>query len=225
MKSPRRLSPAHFLLLLLAVLLLPSLALAENTVITAMALSFDPAAPASAYTSVHVLSYEPGDFFSFGSMTLELIVPERFAANDVLGLKPGDAVYTQGQEVPVYSVTIEDYDESYGPMVYINAEPDDPESESLWMIPDPDGNYCHLRYEETVMNTFGPVTVRVSPGLLFLDSLDPSADEEHPAVLNADEFLNVYNQSDPASDTGFMSPFVHAVFNPSGTLILLLRGW
>lgn len=226
MNMQKSLRLPFFLVLLLAVmLLLPSFSLAGSTVVTPMALPFNPASPCSAYVNARILAYEEPGEYDYGYLTLQLSVPERYARDDVLNLKAGDAIYARGRELQVGLVEIDDGDELYAPMVFISPETDDPDIGTLWMMADADGNYHYTVYEEIAMVDLEPIRVPFNPDLSFIDEFDSAAVDGRPVVHTADEFLDLLSKSDPDSESGFASGYISVVFDAHGSLVLICRGY
>ena len=82
----------------------PALAAAEGNVVTALATELNP----EALISVSVNARITGCSADGNTLTVELLVPERFDPEDILNLKAGDAIYTQGQEIEIKTITEKD---------------------------------------------------------------------------------------------------------------------
>ena len=207
--------------ILLAFLLTVTLAAAESTysgaeeadhasagctVVTALASEVNPEHLVSVAADVKVLSYADGQF------TITVLVPERYDPEEIRALKIGDAIYTQGREIEVRSLSEQD-----GYLV-LNADADD----SVWLFESVDLNYWIMDVNDNTWTELATVTVPASGHFLFLDGIDPYTGESllHPTVYNEEVFLTVMNTEE---DPGFDIRNVEAVFDEKGELALIRR--
>ena len=81
-------------------LLIPAMALAERKVVTALATKINPDDLSNTLVDARIKSYNREE----NTITLEIIVPEFYDADEIKSLQIGDAIYTQGHEVTVNAV-------------------------------------------------------------------------------------------------------------------------
>lgn len=209
------------LLLALCLAVLPFLALAEEdgserTVVTALAAELDPEALFSVSVDARITAYNAKK----NTLTLELIVPERFVPEDIQALKPGDAIYTQGQEVEVK--TVSDVD---GYTVINQGEYEYSEG-SVWLYEGIDMNYWVANGHDNAWTLFATVDVPVTDHLLFLDEINPATGETltHPTVYSGAAFLAMLEaESAGQGGPGFAANNVSVVFDGTGALALITR--
>lgn len=192
--------------IVLAVLLMVSVATAERTVVTALAAEVNPEHLVSIAADAKVLSYVEGQ------LTITILVPERYDPEEINALKVGDAIYTEGREIEVRSI-----DEQDGYIV-LNADTDD----DVWLFESVDLNYWVMDVNDNTWVELATVTVPISEHLLFLDGINPSTGESllHPTVYNKEGFLTIMNSTD---DPGFDIRNVEVVFDENGELALIKR--
>ena len=184
--------------------------------ITAIASPIDPEHVASISAYARITGYVP----ETNEVTVELIVPETYAREEVLDLAVGDTIYTQGQEIVIR--TIED---NYGYLV-INAGEYEFSEDSVWFSEQEDGNFAIEDWDDYRWIVGAELKVPVRDTLLFLDSIDPSSGEilNMPTVHNAAEFLRMLKtESEEGGGPGFATDNVYAVFNDAGDLALVQR--
>ena len=99
--------------LLFALTLFIGTAAAERTVVTALAAEVNPDNLVSVAADAKVLSCADGQF------TITILVPERYDPEEINALKVGDAIWTEGREVEIRSITERD---GY---IVLNADTDD----------------------------------------------------------------------------------------------------
>ena len=193
------------------VLLACSAAFAEEadagrTVVTAMAAWFNPEEPVSVAMDAKILSCDGKN------CTLVPLVPERYPQDDVRALKAGDAIFTQGREVVVRTVTEED-----GFLVLNKGEEDE-----VSLFECDDLNFGITDLNDNTWTEFPEVTVPVSDHLLFLDEIDPESGSTPvvPTVHNRDGFLSLMKSE---SDPGFDIRNVLVAFDEHGELALVRR--
>ena len=185
------------IIVLLCMLMMATIAHAEGTVVTAVATDVNPDALLSIAVDAKIMDYDPAD----NTLAVELLIPERFDPEEILNLKPGDGIYTQGQEVDIHSISeIDGYIESID-MYYWIAEDDD----HTW-------------------NVFTDLHVPVSEHLLFLDEIDPLTGEIliYPTVHNRTEFLSML-ETEKSTGSGFDIRNVRIVFDENGEVALITR--
>ena len=87
------------LVLVFAMVLFTGTASAERTVVTALAAEVNPDNLVSVATDAKVISCADGQF------TITILVPERYPPEEINALKEGDAIFTEGREVEIRSIT------------------------------------------------------------------------------------------------------------------------
>lgn len=192
--------------LLFALTLFIGTAAAERTVVTALAAEVNPDNLVSVAADAKVLSCADGQF------TITILVPERYDPEEINALKVGDAIWTEGREVEIRSITERD---GY---IVLNADTDD----DVWLFESVDLNYWIMDVNDNTWLEFATVTVPASGHLLFLDGINPSTGESllHPTVYNEEDFMTLMNSAD---DPGFDIRNVEVVFDENGELALIRR--
>ncbi len=191
------------------------LAAAEHKTITALAVAVDPDNLVSVAVNARITGYSPEE----KTLTLELIVPEIFDREEVLGLTVGDAIYTQGREVVIGTLT-----ENAGYLVINEGEYEFSEG-SVWLYEDADCNYRIADWHDSTWNVLATVTVPVRDSLLLLDGIDPSdsGPQDLPSVHSAEEFLAMLSEENGAYGPGFAVNNVWVAFDGDGELAVAMR--
>ena len=197
-------------MILCLCLLIPAMVSAERKVVTALATKINPDDLSSTLVDARIKSFNKED----NTMTLEIIIPEFYDAEEIRSLQIGDAIYTQGHEVTVNAIN--EYD------CFITIVQDDDEvitiatdGETVYPIQDGDD------FSWIMLTT---VTVPVPPHLIFLDGIDPATGEDLPlpTVHSAEEFIAILegkNKSDP----GFDLNNVEIVFDSDAQPVIVRR--
>lgn len=172
-------------------LLIPAMALAERKVVTALATNINPDDLSNTLVDARIKSYNKEE----NTITLEIIVPEFYDADEIKSLQIGDAIYTQGHEVTVNAIN--EYD------CFIAVVQDD--DEVITIATDGETVYPIQDGDDFSWITLTTVTVPVPPHLIFLDGIDPATGEDLslPTVHSAEEFIAMLegkNKSDPGFD-------------------------
>ena len=172
-------------------LLIPAMALAERKVVTALATKINPDDLSNTLVDARIKSYNKEE----NTITLEIIVPEFYDADEIKSLQIGDAIYTQGHEVTVNAIN--EYD------CFIAVIQDD--DEVITIATDGETVYPIQDGDDFSWITLTTVTVPVPPHLIFLDGIDPATGEALPlpTVHSAEEFIAILegkNKSDPGFD-------------------------
>nr|AHF25616.1 hypothetical protein [uncultured bacterium Contigcl_23] len=189
-----------------ALLVLVGSASAERTVVTALASEINPDNLVSVAFDAKIRSFDDGLFL------ITILVPERYDPEEITALKAGDAIYTEGREVEIRTITDSD---GY---IVLNADTEDAvylyESfdMSYWIADDNDNTWLEL----------ASVTVPASERFIFLDGINPSTGESllHPTVSNMAGFVERMNSTD---DSGFDIRNVEAVIDGHGELAVIRR--
>ena len=171
-------------------LLIPAMALAERKVVTALATKINPDDLSNTLVDARIKSYNKEE----NTITLEIIVPEFYDADEIKSLQIGDAIYTQGHEVTVNAIN--EYD------CFIAVVQDD--DEVITIATDGETVYPIQDGDDFSWITLTTVTVPVPPHLIFLDGIDPATGEDLslPTVHSAEEFIAMLEGKDK-SDPGF----------------------
>jgi hypothetical protein len=181
---------------------------ADRTVVTALAAEVNPDNLVSVAADAKVLSCADGQFI------ITLLVPERYNPEEISALKVGDAIYTEGREVEIRSITERDGD------LVLNADAED----EIRLFESVDQSYRIMDTHDNTWLELATVTVPASAKLLFLDGINPSTGEPllHPTVHNKEDFLAIMNSKD---DPGFDIRNVEVVFDENGELALIRRSY
>ena len=186
----KRLMPVWVMFLFVATVLVCSASNAET--ITAMATAVNPEHLEETACYARVLGYNENR----NTLTVELIVPEVFAAEDVLALEVGDAIYTGGEEILIRTI---DWYKDDGYLV-INAGAYEHAPGSVYLHEERWGNYMPDRYGHPTYNTLAVLECPVTDNLLFLDYIsDGSGDALDLPIVHSAAALVEMIQSIEAS--------------------------
>ena len=191
-------------------LLIPAMVSAERKVVTSLATNINPYDLSSTLVDARIKSFNKED----NTMTLEIIIPEFYDAEEIRSLQIGDAIYTQGHEVTVNAIN--EYD------CFITIVQDD--DEVITIATDGETVYPIQDGDDFSWITLTTVTVPVPPHLIFLDGIDPATGEDLPlpTVHSAEEFIAILegkNKSDP----GFDLNNVEIVFDSDAQPVIVRR--
>ena len=89
----------RLLLTILSIMLLSAAASADT--ITGLAIDIDPNHLESCAVYVRITAYHE----KTDTVSIEIIVPEKFDANDIDRLSVGDSIFTNGEEIMIESIT------------------------------------------------------------------------------------------------------------------------
>ena len=161
------------------------------------------------------------------TLTVELIVPEVFAEEEVMELEVGDAIYTGGEEVTIQTI---DWYEDDGYLV-INAGAYEHAPGSVYLHMDRWGNYMPDRYGHPTYNTVAVIECPVTETLLFLDYTSAETGDalELPIVRTATELAETIQSIEESRLTkaGYMVGLdidnVYVVFDGDGQLAVVQR--
>ena len=183
--------------------------------ITAVASEIDPEHLASVIINVRITDYSSDE----NALTVELLVPETYDREEVLSLTVGDAIYTQGQEVVIQTLS-----EQYGYLV-INEGEYEFSDDSIWLYEQEDGNFAIDDWGDNSWMTLAELKVPAQNTLLFLDGINPSSGESLsiPTVHNAADFLAMLKTETEEGGPGFAVNNAVAVFDDAGQLAMIQR--
>ena len=194
-----------------------------ETTITAMATDIDPNHLEKVSSYARILEYNEEK----NTLSVELIVPEIFAEDDILDLEIGDKIFTSGSEVEVQTI---DWYEEYGYLV-INAGIQEHAPGSIYLHEDRWGNYIPERYAHKTYNTIAVIECPITDHLLFLDyiSSDTCDALDLPSVYTAIEFLEIFRNTKENGTVGpvYLVDFdidnVYVVFDGNGQVATIQR--
>ena len=193
---------------LLGLLMIATGTLAERTVVTSMASEVNPNHLISVAVDAKISGYDP----IHHTVGVTILIPERYRPDEILSLKVGDGIYTQGREITIRSIS---EDEGY---LVLNAGQED----EVYLFESVDLNYWIMDVNDNTWVELATVNVPMSDRLLFLDEINPVTGEGllYSTVHNQAEFLA---QMKVADDPGFDRRNVKAVFDETGELALIRR--
>ena len=197
-------------ILMMGILMMVSAALADDaaghTVATSIAAEVNPENLVSVSVDAKIASCDEN------TCTMTLLVPERYRPDEILSLKAGDSIYTQGREVAIRTVS-----EMDGYLV-LNAGAED----EVYLFESVDLNYWIMDVNDNTWTELAVVTVPVSDRLLFLDEIDPATGVTllTPSVHVRAGFLERMKAED---DPGFDKHNVMVAFDDRGDLALIRR--
>ena len=191
--------------------------------ITAMATPVNPDHLEKTSCYARILGYNEDR----NTLTVELIVPEVFAEEEVMELEVGDAIYTGGEEVTIQTI---DWYEDDGYLV-INAGAYEHAPGSVYLHMDRWGNYMPDRYGHPTYNTIAVLECPVTETLLFLDYTSAETGDalELPIVRTATELAETIQSIEESRLTkaGYMVGLdidnVYVVFDGDGQLAVVQR--
>ena len=191
--------------------------------ITAMATPVNPDHLEKTSCYARILGYNEDR----NTLTVELIVPEVFAEEEVMELEVGDAIYTGGEEVTIQTI---DWYEDDGYLV-INAGAYEHAPGSVYLHMDRWGNYMPDRYGHPTYNTIAVLECPVTETLLFLDYTSAETGDalELPIVRTATELAETIQSIEESRLTkadymvGLDIDNVYVVFDGDGQLAVVQR--
>ena len=199
-------------LVMILSLLLCSPASADTITALATEINLDHLEKVASYA--RILGYNA----ETNTLTVELIVPERFSGEEVAALKEGDGIFTNGQEVLIESIA---YDDDWCSTLFINGW-------DIFLFEDRDGNYTMMADEDDcVWISLGMIECPVQDSLLFLDYVDEETGSALtlPVVHTARDLAGRL-QEENASEVytvGLSNNNVYVVFDEAGQLATIQR--
>ncbi len=217
----RRMMLICMMILCLMMLFVCSAACAET--ITAMATPINPEQLKKVSCWARILDYNEDR----NTLTVELIVPEVFAEEEVMELEVGDVIYTGGEEIEIQTIEWHK-DDGY---LIINRGVYEHAPGSVYLRHDYWGNYMPNRYGHPIYNTLAVIECPVTDTLLFLDYTSENTGDELilPRVSTAAEFLNIVRSIQNARKIdhkyviGLDIDNVYVVFDGEGKLATVQR--
>ena len=198
------------LVLILSLLLCP---LASADVITALATEINPEHLEKTASYARILGYNE----ETNSLTVELIVPETFARDDVLALQPGDGISTDGKELTVATIQF-GKDFQYA---IINDWEDEYVGETVDLVANIDENFTPMAYDDYTWSSVAVLDCPVTESLVLLDYFDASREiRTLPLVYTADEIIDMIAHDDHKD---FAANNVYVVFDGEGNLAVIIR--
>ena len=201
-------------LILLSVLLLSATAYADT--VTGLAIEINPDHLESCAVHVRVTAYHE----ETDTVSLEIIVPERFDANEIKNLSVGDSVFTNGKEVNIESIT-EEYSANYGGLTILNKD-----TVPVRLYEDDQQKYRTITdYGDFIWLTIAALEVPLPDDILFLDGINPEDGgiPDLPAVKNKNGLIRIFSEGEENADSGLACNNAYAVFNETGELAVIVR--
>ena len=217
----KRLMLVWVMILCLVMVFVCSTVCAET--ITAMATPVNPDHLEKTSCYARILGYNEDR----NTLTVELIVPEVFAEEEVMELEVEDAIYTGGEEVTIQTI---DWYEDDGYLV-INSGAYEHAPGSVYLHMDRWGNYMPDRYGHPTYNTIAVLECPVTKTLLFLDYTSAETGDalELPIVSTATELAETIQSIEESRLTkadymvGLDIDNVYVVFDGDGQLAVVQR--
>ncbi len=202
------------ILIVLSLLLLTATASADT--VTGLAINIDPEHLESCAVYVRVTAYHE----ETDTVSIEIIVPEKFDANDIDNLSVGDSIFTNGKEVSIESIT-EEYSNYYGALIILNKDTD-----PVWLYEDDQQNYRTIKNnDDYVWLSLAALEMPLPDNILFLDGVNPEDGGilDLPIVKNKDDLIKVFSEDEENLDSGLDINNAYAVFNETGELTVIIR--
>jgi hypothetical protein len=195
----------------------------SGNTITAMAAPVNPDHLEKASCYARILSYNEDQ----NTLTVELIVPEVFAEDEILEIEVGDAIYTGREEITIRTI---EWHEDDGYLV-INRGAYEHAPGSVYLQQDVWGNYMPDHYGHPTYNTLAVIECPVTDTLLFLDYTSEVTGDalKLPRISTAAEFLDYIRSIQNAREIdheyviGLDIDNVYVVFDGEGKLATVQR--
>ena len=203
----------RFIISVLSVLLLTSAAYADT--VTGLAIEVDPERLESCAVYVRVTAYHE----ETDTVSMELIVPEKFDADDIDRLSVGDSIFTNGKEINIESIT-EEYSAFYGKLIVLNKDTD-----RICLHEDDQQNYRTMDTNDYVWLSIATLEISLPDDVLFLDGIDPEDGGilDLPSVKNKNDLIKVFCKDEENYHPGLESNNAYAIFNEAGELAVIVR--
>lgn len=202
----------RLLLVILSVLLLPAAVYADT--VTGLAIEINPDHLESCATYVRVTAYHE----ETDTVSVEIIVPEKFDANDIDKLSVGDSIFTNGEEILIESITEEYHD---GGLIILNKDTD-----PVWLTEDAQQNYRTIQSnDDYVWLSVATLETPLPDNVLFLDGVNPEDGGilDLPMVKNKEDLIKVFREGEENYDSGLAVNNTYAIFNEAGELAVIVR--
>ncbi|MBR3334581.1 MAG: hypothetical protein IKG23_09850 [Clostridia bacterium] len=202
----------RFLLTILSIMFLAAAASADT--ITGLAIDIDPNHLESCAVYVRITAYHE----KTDTVSIEIIVPEKFDANDIDKLSVGDSIFTNGEEIMIESIT-----EGYhaGGLIILNEDTD-----PVWLTEDDQQLYRTIQSnDDYVWLSVATLEIPLPDNVLFLDGINPEDGGilDLPIVKNKDGLINVFSEDEEYFYSSLALNNVYAVFNEAGELSVIER--
>lgn len=202
----------RFLLTILSIMFLATAAYADT--ITGLAIDIDPNHLESCAVYVRITTYHE----ETDTVSIEIIVPEKFDANDIDRLSVGDSIFTNGEEIMIESIT-----EGYhaGGLIILNEDTD-----PVWLTEDDQQLYRTIQSnDDYVWLSVATLEIPLPDNVLFLDGINPEDGGilDLPIVKNKDDLINVFSEDEEYFYSSLALNNVYAVFNEAGELSVIER--
>ena len=207
-------APIAIVLMLSLLLLLCSAASAD--VITALATEINPEHLEKTASYARILGYNEEK----NALTVELIVPEVFDCQDIKALKPGDSIYTDGHEVLIDTIEVDDW----GTYLINDGKKDE---DAVFLTEDLNGNFRPGLDDDYVWISLAVIECPIKDSLLFLDYIDEDSGNalELPVVHPVTELISRLKAMEPSEvyTVGLATNNVYVVFDGEGNLATIHR--
>lgn len=202
-----------FISAVLSVLLLAASAYADT--VTGLAIEVDPERLESCAVYVRVTAYHE----ETDTVSMEIIVPERFDANDIDRLSVGDSIFANGKEINVESIT-EEYSDYFGALTVLNKDTD-----RICLQEDDQQNYRTIDGSDYVWLSIAVLEIPLPDDVLFLDGVNPEDGGilDLPSVKSKNDLIRVFCEDEENFGSGLACNNAFAIFNESGELAVIER--
>ena len=204
----------RFIISVLSVLLLASAAYADT--VTGLAIEVNPERLESCAVYVRVTAYHE----ETDTVSMELIVPEKFDADDIDRLSVGDSIFTNGKEMNIESIT-EEYSAFYGKLIILNKDTD-----RICLHEDDQQNYrTTAGNDDYIWLSIAALEIPLPDDVLFLDGINPEDGGilDLPSVKNKNDLIRIFCEDEENYDSGLSCNNAYAIFNEAGELAVIGR--
>ena len=182
--------------------------------VTGLAIEINPDHLESCATYVRIYAYHE----ETDTVSIEIIVPEKFDANDIDKLSVGDSIFTNGKEIMIESIT-EEY--HVGGLIILNEDTD-----PVWLTEDGQQNYRTIQNnDDYIWLSVATLEIPLPDNVLFLDEINPEDGGilDLPIVKNKVDLIKVFSEDEENFDYGLAVNNTYAVFNERGELAVIVR--
>ena len=204
----------RFICAVLSVLLLASAALADT--VTGLAIEINPERLESCAVCARVTAYHE----ETDTVSMEIIVPEKFDADDIDKLSVGDSIFTNGKEINIESIT-EEYSAFYGKLIILNKDTD-----RICLHEDDQQNYrTTAGNDDYIWLSIAVLEIPLPDDVLFLDGINPEDGGilDLPSVKNKNDLIRIFCEDEENYDSGLSCNNAYAIFNEAGELAVIGR--